>query len=160
MEGTYPIVSGAARIGALKVCRSGLMTVFDAVAERDSGLFRLSVYGGGREGYLGVMRPESDGSLRLRRSFTRAGLSSLPRRIEYAAASGEKPATPAPEPEAPPEPEPEPDALWYSSPDGTLSRYDGRRILVALPAEDVKLPAGAEGLMRVINGRSYVVFPW
>ena len=49
--------------------------------------------------------------------------------------------------------------LWYSSPDGTLSRFDGRRLLVALPSENVRVPDWAQGVVQYINGREYVVFP-
>ena len=64
------------------------------------------------------------------------------------------------EPEPEPEPEPEDGLIWYSSPDGTLSAHDGRRLLVALPADDARVPAWAGDVMRYINGRKYVVFPW
>ena len=47
-----------------------------------------------------------------------------------------------------------------ASPDGTLSSFDGERLLVALPAADPRVPAWAGDLVRVINGRKYVVFPW
>ena len=37
--------------------------------------------------------------------------------------------------------------------------FDGRRRLVALPSEGVAVPDWAEGVVRRINGREYVVFP-
>lgn len=131
-------------------------------------MLRLSVYGGGREGYLGVMSPAGDGRVALRRSLSRAALRGFPERIEYAAPSGEaapapKPEKPAPEPVSEPEPEPEPEdgLIWYSSPDGTLSAHDGRRLLVGpCPADDARVPAWAGDVVRYINGRKYVVFPW
>ena len=46
-----------------------------------------------------------------------------------------------------------------ASPDGTLSRFDGRRLLVALPSENVRVPDWAQGVVQYINGREYVVFP-
>ena len=49
--------------------------------------------------------------------------------------------------------------LWYASPDGTLSRFDGRHMLVALPSENARVPDWAKGVVRMINGREYVVFP-
>ncbi len=167
MEGSWPVMFGGREIGSLRAHERGAMTVFEAEAADPGGVLRLSVYGGGREGYLGVMSPSGEGRVALRRSLSRAALRGFPERIEYAAPSGE--AAPAPEPEKPtpepvsePEPEPEPEngLIWYSSPDGTLSAHDGRRLLVALPADDARVPAWAGDVVRYINGRKYVVFPW
>lgn len=138
MEGSWPVMFGGREIGSLRAHERGAMTVFEAEAADPGGVLRLSVYGGGREGYLGVMSPAGDGRVALRRSLSRAALRGFPERIEYAAPSGEaapapKPEKPAPEPVSEPEPEPEPEdgLIWYSSPDGTLSAHDGRRLLVA-----------------------------
>lgn len=167
MEGSWPVMFGGREIGSLRAYARGAMTVFEAEAADPGGVLRLSVYGGGREGYLGVMSPAGDGRVALRRSLSRAALRGFPERIEYAAPSGEaaaapEPEKPAPEPVSEPEPEPEPEdgLIWYSSPDGTLSAHDGRRLLVALPADDARVPAWAGDVVRYINGRKYVVFPW
>lgn len=167
MEGSWPVMFGGREIGSLRAYARGAMTVFEAEAADPGGVLRLSVYGGGREGYLGVMSPAGEGRVALRRSLSRAALRGFPERIEYAAPSGEaapapKPEKPAPEPVSEPEPEPEPEdgLIWYSSPDGTLSSHDGRRLLVALPADDARVPAWAGDVVRYINGRKYVVFPW
>lgn len=169
MEGSWPVMFGGREIGSLRAHERGAMTVFEAEAADPGGVLRLSVYGGGREGYLGVMSPAGEGRVALRRSLSRAALRGFPERIEYAAPSGEaapapEPEKPAPEPVSEPEPEPEPELedglIWYSSPDGTLSAHDGRRLLVALPADDARVPAWAGDVVRYINGRKYVVFPW
>lgn len=169
MEGSWPVMFGGREIGLLRAHARGAMTVFEAEASDPGGVLRLSVYGGGREGYLGVMSPAGEGRVALRRSLSRAALRGFPERIEYAAPSGEaapapEPEKPAPEPVSEPEPEPEPEPedglIWYSSPDGTLSAHDGRRLLVALPADDARVPAWAGDVVRYINGRKYVVFPW
>lgn len=167
MEGSWPVMFGGREIGSLRAHERGAMTVFEAEAADPGGVLRLSVYGGGREGYLGVMSPSGEGRVALRRSLSRAALRGFPERIEYAAPSGEaapapEPEKPAPEPVSKPEPEPEPEygLIWYSSPDGTLSAHDGRRLLVALPADDARVPAWAGDVVRYINGRKYVVFPW
>jgi len=87
----------------------------------------------------------------------------------------EPPEQPAPPEEVPPEvtepdcPEscvqppvipqtPEDDILWYSCPDGTLTTFDGKRMLIALPAEDVHTPRGAEDTVRWIDGKEYIIF--
>lgn len=170
MEGTYPLLIDGRESGELRVTRRGALTLFEAEAEDGGGILRLSVYGGGREGYLGVMSPSGEGRVALRRQLSRAALRDFPEHIEYAAPAGAAPAVtepePGPEPESAPEPEPGPDEgpegglIWYSSPDGTLSAHDGRRLLVALPADDARVPAWAGDVVRSINGRKYVVFPW
>ena len=116
------------------------------------------------------MSPSGEGRVALRRQLSRAALRDFPEQIEYAAPAGAAPAVtepePGPEPESAPEREPGPDEgpegglIWYSSPDGTLSAHDGRRLLVALPADDARVPAWAGDVVRSINGRKYVVFPW
>ena len=170
MEGKYPLLIDGRESGELTVTRRGALTLFEAEAEDGGGILRLSVYGGGREGYLGVMSPSGEGRVALRRQLSRAALRDFPEQIEYAAPAGAAPAVtepePGPEPESAPEPEPGQDEgpegglIWYSSPDGTLSAHDGRRLLVALPADDARVPAWAGDVVRSINGRKYVVFPW
>lgn len=170
MEGKYPLLIDGRESGELRVTRRGALTLFEAEAEDGGGILRLSVYGGGREGYLGVMSPSGEGRVALRRQLSRAALRDFPEQIEYAAPAGAAPAVtepePGPEPESAPEPEPGPDEgpegglIWYSSPDGTLSAHDWRRLLVALPADDARVPAWAGDVVRSINGRKYVVFPW
>ncbi len=170
MEGKYPLLIDGRESGELRVTRRGALTLFEAEAEDGGGILRLSVYGGGREGYLGVMSPSGEGRVALRRQLSRATLRDFPEHIEYAAPAGAAPAVtepePGPEPESAPEPEPGQDEgpegglIWYSSPDGTLSAHDGRRLLVALPADDARVPAWAGDVVRSINGRKYVVFPW
>ena len=170
MEGKYPLLIDGRESGELRVTRRGALTLFEAEAEDGGGILRLSVYGGGREGYLGVMSPSGEGRVALRRQLSRAALRDFPEQIEYAAPAGAAPAVtepePGPEPESAPEPEPGQDEgpegglIWYSSPDGTLSAHDGRRLLVALPADDARGPAWAGDVVRYINGRKYVVFPW
>lgn len=194
MYGEYPIVLGGETRGEVRVYPEGLMTVFEATAEDPGAMLRLSVYGGGAEGYLGVMAPCGEGRVSLRRRLSRAALSGFPEDIELAAPAGGLPAPPLPaEPEAAPaseagasqagealpaaaeeapsaaEPSPEPDAqpppagegdtLWFTTPDGALTTFDGQRSLVALPADELRLPRWAAGAERVINGRKYIVFP-
>lgn len=194
----YPIIIDGAEAGTLNVTVEGLFTVFEANVRAHEGLVRLSVYGGGQEGYLGVMQPWS-GGLYLRRRLSRSELRRIPEVIEYAAPAGL--CTPAEggraaegntdgasakaeaesvhlsdEPRADSagggaETEPEYDThnteaaenkdgedglLWFSRPDGTLTAFDGRGSIVAIPAELRRDAPGA--VIKKINGRIYMLF--
>ena len=177
---TYPIMIDETLAGKLTVDRQGARTVFDAECRMLPGLIRLSVYGGGKEGYLGVLAPE-DGKLRLRKALSRSQMRAFPEEIESAERAGiERAAPPAaeaetvpePEPELEPELEPEPEAepeepaapelsglSWYSSPDGALVCFDGVRSLIALPLGDARIPEGIPpGEQRTVEGREYLVY--
>lgn len=166
MCASYPILYENKPIGTLETAREGLMTVFTARCAAVCGdLLRLAVYGETDKAYLGVMLPDADGSLYLRKRLSRLELQRLPDPILFAAdISWEIPeAPPAVQPEAPEPEQPEQDStldvLWFSAPDGTLSTFDGKRSLIAIPADAPQLPRGAGGLLREINGRQYLVFP-
>ena len=124
----YPLILDGREAGEVRVTREGGWTVFEAVCAAAEGVVRISVYGEGREGYLGVLTPDGEG-LSLSRRFSRSALTGFPARIEYAARAGmpceappepEPPEAEAPAPspeseapapqheEAPPEPDPEP----------------------------------------------------
>ena len=67
---TYPIIIDGALAGKLTVDRQGPRTAFDAECAMRPDLLRISVYGGGREGYLGLLAPEGE-HLTLHRLFSR-----------------------------------------------------------------------------------------
>lgn len=166
MCASYPILYENKPIGTLETEQEGLMTVFTASCAPASGdMLRLAVYGETEKAYLGVMLPGGDGKLHLRKRLTRLELQRLPEPILFAAdVSWEIPeASPAASPETPKPAQPALDSaldvLWFSAPDGTLSTFDGRRSLIAIPADTPQLPRGAGGLLREINGRQYLVFP-
>lgn len=170
MADTWPLILDGVECGTVTAQRSGAYTVFTARALYSGPLKRISLYGGGAEGSLGVLAPDGD-EVTLTRRLTRSQLASFPSAPEYAAESGGSPGVqPVPEreegdgadeQEREPETAPAQDGgeLWYASPDGTLSRFDGRRMLVALPSENARVPDWAKGVVRMINGREYVVFP-
>ncbi len=84
---TYPIVIDEALAGKLTVDRQGPRTVFEADCRMLPGLVRLSVYGGGLEGYLGVLAPEGD-KLRLRKTLSRTQMRGFPQEIESVERAG------------------------------------------------------------------------
>jgi hypothetical protein len=145
----YPIMLEGTRAGTLKVEQKGLLTVFDASVPDTGEMLRLSVYGEDGEGYLGVMRPEN-GVLRLVRRFSRAAMAQFPRVIDYAAPAGAEftagvPARGEEEPQQRQESgetAEECETVWFSAPDGSLSSFDGKRLLIALPTDNVSMPKG------------------
>lgn len=190
----HPIIIDGNAAGSLTVTEDGLFTVFEATLPECGELLRLSVYGGGREGYLGVMQPWS-GGLYLRRRLSRSELRRIPEVIEYAAPAGlctpaeggraaegntdgasakaeaesvhlsDEPradsaggeAEAAAEHDAPAaENSGEDGLLWFSHPDGTLTAFDGRGSIVAIPAELRRDAPGA--VIKKINGRIYMLF--
>ena len=122
----YPIMIDEAPAGKLTVERQGARTVFSAECRMLPGVVRISVYGGGREGYLGVLAPEGE-ALRLKKSLSRNQMREFPPEIDSVERSGLNrpdplPAEPEPKtkpaqvPETKPEPELEPEAVPEPAP--------------------------------------------
>ncbi len=117
MEGKYPIIVDGAPLGALEVKKNGARTQFAARCRMVEGLLRISVYGEGKEGYLGVMAPES-GELTLTRTLSPLDMRAFPGRIEGVGRAGqgrtavpafaEKNASPAPQSPTNASPAPQP----------------------------------------------------
>ena len=140
---TYKIMHFSQTIGALETTADGLYTVFTARCEPVLPRLRLHVWGERDHAYLGLMLPE-DGALYLRKRFSRLECSRLPSPILYAA--GEENAAAEP-------------SDWQPAPDGTLRRTEGGVELVAVPRERASVPGVPRRLLRVIDGREYLVFP-
>ena len=83
----YPLILDGTKTGEVAVRREGGWTVFDARSVMLSDVVRISVYGGEREGYLGVLAPEGD-QLTLHRRFSRSAMRDFPATIEFAGRSG------------------------------------------------------------------------
>ena len=115
MLGRYPVTIGGETRGELQVSKDGAVWLFEAEAEDPGGLLRLSVYGEGREGYLGVMSPGRGGRVKLRKRLSRTDLRGFPEKIEYAAPAGQLAveAKPEPEPEVPQQTPGGGETLWY-----------------------------------------------
>lgn len=180
----YPLIINGVRRGAVRVTQEGLYTVFEAEAEgTEETPVRLALYGGGEEGYLGVMQPWSGGMFLCRR-MSRTERAKMPHEIEYAAPAGETHGAPTALERTEREPErteiekseqakviPAPEAerrdtanedadgeglLWFSRPDGTLTAFDGERSIIALPTH---APGGkGRAVIREINGKRYMLF--
>ena len=148
----YPIMEAGKRAGSVKVYQEGLFTVFEAKCGGASGLVRLSVYGGGREGYLGVMQP-GQGGLYLRRRLSRAQMKGFPERIEFAAKAGMAQEKPRSEDARKPC---EKAVYWHRYSDGSLICRDGGGYIIALPASEDCCGRGA--VLREIEGRLYMLF--
>lgn len=89
MSGVYPIILDGERTGEISVIRDGLFWRFEARNRMYPELIRLSVYGDGAEGYLGVMEP-CDGELTLTKRLSRNAVSGFPRSISFASRRGEQ----------------------------------------------------------------------
>lgn len=117
MEGKYPIIIDGATLGSLEVKKCGARTAFAARCRMVEGLLRISVYGEGKEGYLGVMAPES-GELTLTRTLSPLDMRAFPGRIESVGRAGKgrsavpafapQDTSPAPQPPTDTSPAPQP----------------------------------------------------
>lgn len=164
-----PVRLGGEIKGELCVTDEGLIRRFDARCEDPGRLVRLSVYGGGKEGYLGVMEPEN-GALSLHRRLSRAERADFPDPIEYAAEAGDRgaPGSPSVQTQAGARNQPrrpsararegEPDTLWRQVGDGSLYAQTAEGSFRAIPATRYGLPAGKAVDRRRIEGVDYVIY--
>ncbi|MEA4893765.1 MAG: hypothetical protein VB064_00715 [Oscillospiraceae bacterium] len=88
ITGSYPIILDGETTGELTVTREGLFWSFEARCEQRNEIVRLSVYGDGKEGYLGIMEPFGD-MLKLNRKLSRSALKDFPEIISHAGQRGE-----------------------------------------------------------------------
>lgn len=159
-----PLLLRGEETGFLTVERRGLITEFSARCPDPGGLVRLSVYGGGKEGYLGVMEP-ANGALTLCRKLTREDMRAFPSKIEYAAEAGGVPGPP-PKRENAPGPRRQErsadrgnDVVWTQVGDGSLYAVWRGRPCRAVPMAAWGLPLERALDRRVIDGVEYAVFP-
>lgn len=155
----YPIQGYAPEEGWLRLERAGLYTLLEARLPASGQLTRLWAVGrGGDRAYLGLPVPEGD-ALCLRRRLSAAEMKKLPAELAYASTQEQEP---EPETGADLEPEPETEEtgedglLWFARPDGSLTAFDGRGTLLALPARLRRTPPGVR--LARIEGRDYLIF--
>ena len=178
-----PILIDGQETGKLEICREGNYTLFRGRCADPGRLLRLSVYGGEKEGYIGVMMPEG-GVVTVTKRCSRYELRNYPETIEYAGEAGQPPkkreTEPSPEQNALPEPLPpeeppereenvlpesgeesaEPpgdgELVWYETGDGSLyTRWEGR-CFVAVPCS-LGVPSEKILERRCIEGTEYAV---
>lgn len=133
--------------GRLSLNCRGIMYELSAVCSVKNKIVHLSVFGDGKSAPIGVMQPCDEG-LCLHRKLTRLQMQSLPAHIEYAADCAKEVETEQAE-------QNNCNSIWYSMPDGTLTRFDGRQWFVAMPSQ----MRTHQRLCRLICGRQYVIFP-
>lgn len=153
MAMTYPIFADGRHCGTLTVEREGLLRRFEGECMDMGRVLRLSVYGAGREGYLGVMEP-ADGRMRLCRRLTRHDTEMFPAVIEYAAEAGRGHTPPNP---APTGKSAAGDTLWYRVGDGSLFAEENGQMLRAYPCVGICRARFPD--TREIGGILYAVFP-
>ena len=89
LTGSYPIIIDGSQSGKVEITRDGLFWCFCAESERlGDEILRLSVYGDGGEGYLGVMEPEGQ-KLHLKKKLSRSVLAAFPKVITHGGRQGE-----------------------------------------------------------------------
>jgi hypothetical protein len=152
MADEYPVIIDGKQMGRLRVCRQGNKTVFFASCPEARGLIRLSVYGGGREGYLGVMQPEN-GGMCLRRTMGKNELVNFPDKITHAARRGQAQTEPAAA-----KSDSAPDTLWKPDGLGFLWAQEHGEKLCAIPQKFGIARNGTELPCRTIEGTEYRIF--
>lgn len=135
ISGNYPIILDGETTGELTITREGLFWSFDAKCELRNEIVRLSVYGDGIEGYLGIMEPFGD-MLRLTKKLSRNALNEFPMNISHAGEKGEMDSIATVDYFNPPEPAEPP---RYS---GEFPRYyyNNEETPIVAPPEDNKPP--------------------
>ena len=140
IAGSYPIILDGETVGEITVSREGLFWSFEASCEMRDEIVRLSVYGNGKEGYLGIMEPFGE-MLKLTKKFSRSALKEFPNSISHAGQKGELEGI---EPQAFAKPqtytEPKPTEVPQYSGEFPLFCYSGEEVAPIAPPEDNKPP--------------------
>ena len=86
--GVFPIIFDGVTSGEISIMREGLFWLFDAKCLMQNDIVRLSVFGNGQEGYLGVMEPTGD-ILTLKKKLSRSAVKDFPQIITHGGRKGE-----------------------------------------------------------------------
>lgn len=148
-----PILIHGMECGTVRFRREGAYMVCRGQAHYEGDMVRLWIYGKGEPGYLGVLMPDGKGNGTVRKKFSLSDFARLPNPMEYCAT--EAVAVPITQESAA-----EQDVLWHAVGDGTLVRFAEGRRYMAFPVEEIRLPRGARFVLRMIEGKQYVIFPY
>ena len=151
MSEEYPVILDGKNVGKLSISTAGGKTVFDAFCPGMTRLIRLSVYGCGREGYLGVMQPEN-GGMRLRKLMSTKELTGFPQQIDHAGCQNEV-LTSQQSDQATQKKEYE--TIWRQDVLGLLWTNERGEVLCAIPRHMGIAHMGTELPPRVIEGTEY-----
>jgi len=88
IAGNYPIILDGETAGEIHISRNGLFWSFEGRCDMHEEIVRLSVYGDGKEGYLGVMEPCGE-VLLLKKKLSRGAMSDFPQTITHGGQKGE-----------------------------------------------------------------------
>lgn len=154
MIGQYPVIIDGKNCGKLTVSQKGLKYSFEATAKLDtSEIIRLSIYGGEKSAYLGVMQPKGN-VLWLYRELSRAELANLPEKIDYV--SNQKPQSQTKKQVQ--KPSSSDDLVWRKNPVGLLWTVQNGKNLCAIPKHFGIAAYGEELKPREIEGVVHRVF--
>lgn len=142
----YPFYYKGKRSGTFSLTESGIFSLLRVEGENIyEKMLRLSVYGEGKEYYLGIAEIKN-ANVYIEKKLSRSEMKNLPGIIEYAAESGKKI----------PENTEKKTEKWKRRKDGSLWGNDGISDIVALPAE-LRSERGKEKI-KFIDGRTYMLF--
>lgn len=150
-----PIIVGGETVGRGSFTREGAYVRFTGRLPLQPSLTRLWLYSGGEPYYLGVPMPEGESSVITKR-LSRSDFQRLTPPITHC---GDAPGKVEAAPEEPEEAA-EPDTLWYVLPDGSLQTVENGRTLLAFPLAESGFSTENAPLVRTIEGKRYMVFPW
>ena len=147
-----PIIIGGETLGAGTLSREGAYMRFTGSFKGPGSAVRLWLYGRGRPVYLGLSIPEGD-DRRISKRFSLADFKALGQPVTHCGDEQLREAVP----EKAPGPE---DVLWYALSDGTLQTVENGRTFLAFPVENQGFSTPDASLLRTIEGKRYIIFPW
>lgn len=133
--------------GTFSMTESGIYSILRVEGKNiDEKILRLSVYGGGKEYYLGLA-DANNGKVLFEKKLSRSDMKKLPQVIEYAAESDCRTKENSAQNKV---------KGWVRRKDGSLWTNDGISNIIALPA-DLHSKTGKEKI-KVIDGGTYMLF--
>ena len=147
-----PIILGGETVGQGQFSREGAYMRFTGRLPMQPGPVRLWLYSRGEPFCLGVPVPEGEGC-RISRRLSLGEYEALMPPITHC---GDAPAEEA----APEETAREKDTLWYPLSDGCLQTVENGRVFLAFPLENTGFSTAPAPLIRTIEDKRYIIFPW